>query len=663
MNHRGMKVINAITLAVVLCFGTAAMQLAPAQSFTLLHAFAGSPDGAVPVAGLIQDSAGNLYGTTQQGGNTGGACANSGMNGCGVIFKIDPSGNETVLYKFTGGADGEFPSSALVLDGAGNLYGTTSNGGNIGFHCGIGCGTLFKLTPAGVFSVVWRSDAFGLSAGVVMDAAGNFYGSTTQGIFKLTPSGTFSVLNSTITSTAALSLDAFGNLYGITEFGGLTNRACILDPNNTCGTVFKIDPTGALTYLYKFTGAGTDGYNPLGGPILDPAGNLYGTTPYGGAANCVAGDRSAVGCGTVFKVTQTGAESVYSFTTGGDHPVGGLVRDVAGNLYGTTEFQGPTADSLGSVFEMRPNGSEAPLLHVFTGLPDGNKLVAGLILDSMGNLYGTAPSGGVYNLGTVFKINPTGPANHSLFVALFGTGTVTGSGLNCTSDCAGFFTSGTIVTLTATPPSGATFAGWSGACSGTSTCSLTMSSAESVGATFDVDFSLSASPLAPATLSAGGSATSTINVVPAAGGFFSPVALTCAVTPTPTRAPTCSLSPGSTSPGTPATLTVNTTAPLLAAMNSGTGLAPLVALCLPMLGLATRRLRRSSDKSRENGRPTGGALLLILLAALSFEVACGGSGKPHGSPGTPPGTYTITVTGTYATGSLAHSTPVTLTVQ
>jgi uncharacterized repeat protein (TIGR03803 family) len=654
--------INATTLAVILGLGTGAIQPAQAQTFTLLHTFAGPPnDGANPVAGLVQDAVGNLYGTTQQGGKTGGACANSGLNGCGTIFKLDPSGKETILYLFTGGADGEFPSAGLVLDGAGNLYGTTTAGGVISTACGIGCGTIFKLTPAGAFSVLHSP---GSSGGLVMDAVGNLYGSTTEGIFKLAlNNGTYSftVLNASVASQATLALDSFGNLYGTRTYGGLSSSACGKAGNTTCGFVFKVDAAGNLTTLYKFTDAFNGGFNPIAGPILDPAGNLYGSTPYGGTLNC-SGTKSAVGCGTAFEVTQSGVESVYSLTRGGDHPVGGLVRDAAGNLYGTTMFTGPTADSLGTVFEMRANGTEAPLLHEFSGPADGNEPVAGLVLDSSGDLYGTAQFGGVSNMGTVFKINPNGLLNYSLAVTLFGSGTVTGSGLNCTSNCAGFYASGTMVTLTATPPSGSSFVGWSGGCTGTSTCSVIMSSSQSVGATFDSDFSLSSTPLMPSAVSAGGSSASTITVVPAAGGFFSSVALTCAVTPTPALAPTCLVSPASTAAGTPATLTVNTTGPAVAVVPSSAGIGLFYTLCLPMIGLVGLRVRLGSDKRRGRGKQTGAALIFILLAALAFQVACGGSDS-HPSRGTPPGPYTITVTGTYSTGSLVHSTAPTLTVQ
>ena len=639
--------IPSIALAVVISLGGGATQSAQAQTFTLLHTFTGAPDGANPIAGLVRDAAGNFYGTTQQGGITGGLCANSGLNGCGTVFELDPSGNESVLYRFTGAADGEFPAAGLVRDAAGNLYGTTQYGGVTSSACGIGCGTVFKLDPAGTLTVLHSP---GSSGGLVMDAAGNLYGSTSEGIFKLDPAGTFTVLDSSATSGATLALDAAGNLYGTT--GGT-------------GTVFKLDTSDTYTTLYSFTGNGGDGSDPRADVILDGAGNLYGTTSAGGAPNCLGGNNSKVGCGTVFKLTPAGAETVFSLM-GANTPVAGLVRDTAGNLYGAAKFAGSRAGSLsGVVFEMDPNGVEK-LLYTFTGSPDGYGPVAGLVRDTAGNLYGTAEFGGVSGMGTVFKVNPLGPQNFPLTVTFFGSGTVTGNGINCSSLCGAFFAPGTMITLTAAPAAGSSFVGWSGACSGAGSCSVTIDSAQAVGATFDSDFSLSASALTPGTVSPGAApSTSTVNVVPAAAGFFSAVALTCSVTPSPALAPTCSISPSSTAPGTPATLSVSTTGPSAAVASFSSDAGLWYALSLLLIGLAAAPVGLGSVKKRRNGKLAGRALACMLFAGTVFQVACGNgsSSGGGGSRGTPTGTYTITITGTYSSGSLVHSTPTKLTVQ
>ena len=275
-------------LCALAAIGTGAAQ---AQTYTVLHRFTGSPDGALPYYGnLIADPAGNLYGTTPSGG---GADA-------GVVFKLNQSG-ETVLYRFTGGADGGDPQAGVILGAGGNLYGTTFSG------CSGASGVVFKLDAAGNETVLHSftgPDGWGPWAGLVQDPAGNLYGTTFAG--------------------------------GAADFG----------------VVFKVDSAGNETVLYNFI-AEADGVNPYGSLVMDPAGNLNGTTAKGGRW----------GYGTVFKLDTAGVETVlHSFAgyrrNGGSQPLAGLVRDSQGNLYGTTNLggivSGACAIGCGWVFKLAP---------------------------------------------------------------------------------------------------------------------------------------------------------------------------------------------------------------------------------------------------------------------------------------------------------------------
>ena len=621
-----------------------------AQTFTLLHVFTGAPDGAYPLAGFVQDAAGFLYGTTQRGGISTGVCTNTvaALNGCGTVFKIDTSGQESVVYRFTGGTDGQSPSSGLVIDSSGNLYGTTA-------------AAIFKLDTAGTLTVLHSP---GSNVGLVIDPTGNLYGSSVDGIFKLDPSSlTYSVLSPGVGSNAPLARDTAGNLYGTTG-----SASC----KTPCGTVFKLDTTNTYSTLYTFPQGPTDGFDPVSGVIVDSVGNLYGTTLSGGALNCIGGQQNPVGCGTVFKLSPSKVESVFSLQ-GGDYPNVGLVQDAAGNLYGSAEFSGPTAGTPAVLFKMSPSGAETVLFEFSSGGLQRSFPLGSLALDASGNIYGTTQYGvGPTGAGTVFRLNPNGPSTYALTIVPSGTGsgTVTGNiaGIACPASCVAYYAPGTAVTLTATATAGSAFASWGVAgCSGTGTCNVTTGSAETVVfATFDLDFSLFTSALTPASVSAGGSATSTINVT-APSGFSGSVAFTCAVMPTPALAPTCLISPSSAAPGTPATLTVNTTAPTAAMRSLVPGSGLFCALGLPLIGLVATRLGPRSEHKKKKGRLTAAALVSLLFAGLVFQVACsGGNGNPisRGTPGTPPGAYTITVTGTYAAGSLSHTTPPsTLTVQ
>ena len=365
---------------------------------TVLYTFTGGPDGMWLYAGVIRDSAGNLYGTTY-----GGGAANAG-----VVFKLDTAGNETVLYNFTGGIDGAGPQAGVIRDSAGNLYGTA--GGGIVSACQRGCGVVYKLDTAGRETVLYTftggADGANPSAGVIGDSAGNLYGTTSGGgtagygvVYKLDKAGHETVLYS-FTGGAdgdspftGVIRDSEGNLYGTASSAGGT-PCC-------AGVVFKVSASGQETVLYTFTG-GAGGSYP-NGVIRDSAGNLYGTTGGGGTANV----------GLVYELDAAGQESVlYGFPgpADGSYPYAGVIRDAAGNLYGTTVNGGPA--NAGVVYKLDAKGHETAL-YSFTGGADGGGTGgagpwAGVIRDSAGNLYGTTGGGGQYNYGVVYKLDAAG---------------------------------------------------------------------------------------------------------------------------------------------------------------------------------------------------------------------------------------------------------------
>jgi uncharacterized repeat protein (TIGR03803 family) len=363
--------------------------------FTVLHAFKNDPDGAYPHAGVIRDAAGNLYGTTWNGGS-----------GFGTVFKVTASGQETVLYSFHD-LDSE-PYTGLVRDASSNLYGTTNDGGN--GTCGVPCGSVFKLDSSGNFTVLHNfggTDGARPSSSLILDSAGNLYGTTYYGgnlncsppygcgtVFRIDTGGNETVLYSFSGGTdgvgpTGLVRDAVGNLYGATYLGG--NLGC---GGEGCGTLFKLDPNNIETVLHVFTGLAGDGGGPDAGVIRDAKGNLYGTTAHGGTSNS----------GTVFKLdTKNNVILLYSFTGGldGGNPQSGLAVDAFGNLYGTTAGGGYGS---GVIFEVSATGEEDVLYTLDVNL-DGSDPVGNVLRDSAGNLYVTAQVGGTYGYGAVLRIS------------------------------------------------------------------------------------------------------------------------------------------------------------------------------------------------------------------------------------------------------------------
>jgi uncharacterized repeat protein (TIGR03803 family) len=406
--HRWISAINGyrtgslLTLGLLLSFSLCGMRPLQAQTLTVLHSFKCPPEGCSPQGDLWRDGAGNLYGTAAQGGN-------------GEVFKVTATRTETILHKFTGGSDGGNPRAGLIRDSAGNFYGTAYSGG------ASGDGVVFKLTGSTltVLHSFSGTDGAHPAAALIRDSAGNLYGTTFYGgghascscgtIFKIDPTGAESVLYSFTGGSdgkypaGRLVRDAAGNLYGTTSDGGIDN--CFRGVATVgCGTVFKLEPTGVLIVLYSFSG-GADGGEPMAGLVRDGAGNLYGTTFSAGIATPHTNCALNFGCGVVFKVSGMGQETVlhtFSPGTDGANPAGDLIRDAAGNLYGTTKLG---ASGFGIVFEISSGGGES-ILHTFTGNSDGGDPVAGLIRDSAGNLYGTTTVGGSAAQGVVFKLTP-----------------------------------------------------------------------------------------------------------------------------------------------------------------------------------------------------------------------------------------------------------------
>jgi uncharacterized repeat protein (TIGR03803 family) len=382
-------------LAIVLALTTIAIESAQSQTFSVLHDFTGRPDGATSYATLIRGADGTLYGTTNGGG----------ASNRGTVFKVDLAGKTTVLYSFTGAGDGGSPWAGLVRDPAGNLYGTTYDGGEYG------AGTVFKLDNTGTETVLYsfggtkEGGAFPF-AGLLLDKEGNFYGTTQLGgrlglgtVFELQPSGEETVLHQ-FTGTpdgsypyGALIRDHSGNLYGTTLNGG-RYKQCSSGSGFGCGTVFKLDKRGKETILHSFGGTVKDGALPYAGLVMDASKALYGTTNGGGVLTD----------GTVFKLDMTGKEKVlYSFSTAtGSHPFAGLVRDSGGNLYGTAFFGGAHN---GTVFKVS-KGGEVTVLHTFGKKKDGENPFGGLVRDPAGNLYGSTTNGGSGCCGTIFRLVP-----------------------------------------------------------------------------------------------------------------------------------------------------------------------------------------------------------------------------------------------------------------
>ncbi len=406
----GRRLQPASALALLCALAMFITQPVQAQSFTLLHTFTGGGDGAIPLSSLTLDRAGNLYGTAYGGGINSPA---------GTVFKLTHAGSGwllNALYEFSeDGEGGANPASGMIIGPDGSLYSTTYNGGDNDSY-----GTVYKLQPPlsacktalcyWTETVLYRfagaPDGQQPAGNIIFDQAGNIYGTTEAGgtfgygtVFKLTPSGgnwTEQVLYSFTAGqdgndpSDGVVIDGAGNLYGTTPYGGINH--C----QGGCGVVFELSPSGSgwtEQILYRFQGA-PDAQRPYAGLIIDSLGNLYGAT-YEGGNN---------GGGTVFELSPAGGSwnytVLYNFAGSENGPYARLTMDSSGNLYGTTILPG-------TVFELTPSGGSWIYtdLHDFSG-NDGMYPRGSMTLDGQGNLYGTASMGGADQQGTAWELTP-----------------------------------------------------------------------------------------------------------------------------------------------------------------------------------------------------------------------------------------------------------------
>jgi uncharacterized repeat protein (TIGR03803 family) len=411
MENLGFRFVSSfqplVAAVVILLAGSAA------ASTTQIYSFGGGNDGEYTDTELVMDSAGNLYGTSVQGGTFGS----------GTVFQLSPSSSgwtHTVLYNFTGRADGGEPYKGVTLDSHGDLYGTAVTGG--GGSCEGGCGVAYKLSNSGgiwtqsvLHAFSGGDDGSGPGSPVAIDQHGNLYGTTPTGgangfgvVYGIEPvaGGNWKLIvihaftggaDGLGGSAGRLLLDAAGDLYGVNTVGGA----------NGFGNVYKLVQSKGqwqLTTLYSFKDQ-PDGASPYGGVIFDKNGNLYGTTYYAGANDV----------GTVYKLTRNGdswTESVlYSFKGGtdGDSPISTLVSDGQGNMYGTTSDGGAAKCGCGTIFRISPGSGSTWMEKVayrFPGDPNPGFAYNGMVSDGKGNFYGATVHGGSWNNGAIYKFTP-----------------------------------------------------------------------------------------------------------------------------------------------------------------------------------------------------------------------------------------------------------------
>jgi uncharacterized repeat protein (TIGR03803 family) len=382
---------------------------AQASSTHVVYSFGGS-DGEYFDTELVRDSSGNLYGTSVEGGNF--------QSGDVFQLKRTPNGwTLTVLYSFTGGADGGEPYKGVTLDSHGNLYGTTVTGGSGG--CEGGCGVVYKLThtqgrwnQSVIYSFTGGSDGSGPGSPVVFDQQGNLFGATptgganglgtiyqmrprSDGTWKLAVAHTFTGGNDGSGGSAGrLLFDSQGDIYGVATSGGAHGS----------GTAYQLSSVQQgrwrLKTLYAFKGQPDAGF-PYGGLISDSAGNLYGTTYYDGKNDI----------GAIYELSQVDGKwqerVLHNFKGGldGKRSISTMVSDATGNLYGTT-IDGGSACDCGTIFKLAAGERKYSVVYRFKGAPDGAYLYAGMVPGSAGRFYGITLQGGSAHIGALFKFIP-----------------------------------------------------------------------------------------------------------------------------------------------------------------------------------------------------------------------------------------------------------------
>ncbi len=495
-------------------------KITPSGTFGVMWTFTGGSDGAEPYAGVTEDSAGNGYAVTSIGGNT--------PSGCGTVDKRLPGNgsNVTQLHAFAGPPnDGCTPWAPLVQASDGNLYGTTYAGGSgVG---GLGGGTVFRITPSGAETILYNfcsqsgcADGYVPYAGVIQGSDGYLYGATSQGgtgygtIFKISLSGSgFTVLhnfNDTDGNLPAggLTQGSDGNFYGTTSSGGANNYG-----QRGEGTIFKMTPSGTLTSLYSFCSQPncTDGKTPDGVLLQAADGNFYGTTYYGGGTDS----------GTVFVITPSGSfTSLYSFCSqancpDGSHPYPGVIQGSDGKFYGVTQYGG--SENAGTVFSLQVTdetlivsvngggtvtstdgfincpGSCSHIYQQNTQVTLNATAAGGWVFGTWGGSCGGSSPSCTLTMSQNESVSATfNQLSYTLTVTPpTGSGTVTSSDgyINCPGTCSHSYLSNTVVTLNANPAPGWSLNAWGGACSGNNpSCNVTMTGTETVSATFTQNY-------------------------------------------------------------------------------------------------------------------------------------------------------------------------------